>query len=54
VAAAGVVFVVVAVDLSVAVDVAVELDAVDAAQDAKTNDVTMRQITTTQNAPLFI
>jgi len=50
VAAAGVVFVVVAVDLSVAV----ELDAVDAAQDAKTNDVTMRQITTTQNSPLFI
>ena len=48
------VFVAVAVDLRVAVDVAVELDAVDVAQDAKTSDVTMRQITTTQNAPLFI
>ena len=52
-----VVVVVVSGDVVVSVDVVVDVDVdvvVDVAQDAKTSDVTMRQVNTIQITPLFI
>jgi uncharacterized membrane protein len=52
VAVGWVVVVVVVVVMDVVVDVG--MDVVDVAQDAKTRDVTMRQVSTIQIIPLFI